>query len=188
VRTRKLAMVDIPDGRLVACEPYEIHDAERFATEVAPGRYPVCCALQAYEVDGTAGEAVGFAWLRLARTMPVRWEQATGANGEPIVFGVDSGFACFTSLASARHLVEALATLSADYREPLDEEVMHGPRSHACAGWNWAEVRGGGASLVAFTSGPGDGHYAVYRGVDRKGATTAVLIDFEYEGPEQERE
>jgi hypothetical protein len=184
VRTQKLAMVDVADGRLVACEPYQIHDADRFAAEVPPGRYPVCCALAAYEADGQAGESVGYAWVRLARTRPVRWEPAIGADGEPILFGVDSGFACFTSLASARHLVAALGTLSTDYREPLDEEVMHGPRSHACAGWDWAEVRGGGASLVAFTSGPGDGHYRVYRGIDRKGETAALLVDFEYEGPE----
>jgi hypothetical protein len=85
--------------------------------------------------------------------------------------GLDAGFAA------------ALGTLSTDYREPLDEEVMHGPRSHACEGWDWAEVRGGGASLVAFTSGPGDGHYGVYRGLDRNGETTTLLIDFEYEGP-----
>jgi hypothetical protein len=174
-----LGEVSLPDGRLVACDPW--FSGVPFARRLPAGRYPVELRVAAFaDRDQRTAAAV----LRVAPGDPVAWEMAVrkDAEGEPAPaghehgFGVDSGTG---SLASPR----ALEALEATYEEshpdfekpdPL-QSMLHETYRHT---WSWANVEiEPDANVVAFSTGLGDGFYAVWWGLDGDGQVVCALVD-----------
>ncbi|MET9884502.1 DUF4241 domain-containing protein [Streptomyces sp. NPDC006430] len=180
----------LPTGRVVACDPFVYlggGDTAPFTAEVAPGRYRVEVAVATLtqpeeepeeQSAATPHRRVAAARLVVSDDAPtVSWELALKDGQDPAAlgegefygYGVDAGTGCFYDLA-------------ADGAFP-DCEGDEGPLWEAFEGAGHAagayRVEGeGGHSLVAFSSGWGDGAYPTWVGRDAEGAITCFVTDF----------
>ena len=102
-------------------------------------------------------------------------------EGEVFGYGVDSGTGCFMDEETARLVVEEL-----DAEEFSDALIGEMDKTYENT-WSWANLEletGKGATIVAFSTGIGDGMYASYFGLDESGEVVSLVTDFslfEYE-------
>lgn len=174
----EIGTLPVPDGKLLACEPFLIHRPRENIIPVPPGTYPVFISV-ASAPEGT-DRRVAFAWVRLRDGAPARWEPARTRRGEEVSVGVDSGTACFTSAAAAPRFIAAYDDGGEyGYVEPLSDAVGTAMEAvwRDTGGWAVLEC-GEGARLAAFSSGGGDGTYPVYRALDARGRRLAVAMIF----------
>jgi hypothetical protein len=174
----EIGALPVPDGKLLACEPFQIHDPRRYTVAVPPGTYPVFISIAAAP-DGT-DQRVAYAWVRLRQGAPARWEPARTRPGEEVSVGVDSGIACFTSAAAAARLVVGCDRGGRwGYNEPLSDTLVKAMDEVWRDTRGWAVIEAGqGGRLAAFSSGFGDGVYPVYRALDSRGRRLAVAMVF----------
>jgi hypothetical protein len=147
VRLRRAGRVELPDGAVVACDPFVGPDDPPLARRVAPGTYGV--ELRVLELDGD--ERVAAAVLVLADSRPERWEPA-GPSGYP----VDSATGCFAAPGALAELARALGEDDDPLTAALEATYRHT--------WSWAELALPGGGVVAFSSGDGDGIYESWWG------------------------
>ena len=175
--TVEMAALPVPDGKLLACEPFQIHEPRPYAIAVPPGTYPVFISIAA--APDTSDRRVAYAWIRIREGDPARWEPARTRGGADVEVGVDSGMAGFTSAAAAPRFVEAYDDGGRwGYVDPLSDALVSAmdEGGHGAAGRAVLDV--GEARLVAFHSGFGDGVYPVYRALDARGRRLAVAMVF----------
>lgn len=172
-----IATLPVPDGKLLACEPFQIHDPRPYTIPVPPGTYPVFISIAA--APDTPDQRIAYAWVRLRQGTPARWEPARTRGGEEVNVGVDSGIAGFMSATAAPAMIEAYRRPDCDYVEPLSEAVVAKMDKvwRDTRGWAELEIEDG-ARLAAFSSGFGDGVYPVYRALDARGRRLAVAMIF----------
>ncbi len=187
---RSAGELNVPSGRVVACDPLVSPDMPPFAKDVPKGTFPVTLSVASFE-DGD--RRVAAALLRFSEREAVRWELALHPDEdvsdleEGEVFGYpvdsDSGTGCFMDEETARIVVEEL-----DEEEFSDKLVEEMEKTYEDT-WSWANIEvesGKGANLVAFSTGVGDddGMYASYFGLDESGEIVCLVTDFslfEYE-------
>ncbi|MFF2773625.1 DUF4241 domain-containing protein [Streptomyces sp. NPDC058052] len=174
---REVGELDLPSGRLVACDPivHLCHDDERpepFAVTVPPGRYRVQTAEATftYPVDHTVNAA---ARLVIRDTPVVRWEPAlVPGEAEPgddsFGFGVDAGAGCFLD-TDAHHSFPGTDDDSGVVWEGLDADTP-GPTAFVAEGEN-------GHTIAVFASGWGDGLYPTWVGRDADGEAACFVVD-----------
>ena len=190
----------MPTGQLVAADPLVFLDDKAFTVTVPPGTYPVILAIQ-----GGGGGDVALALLRIREARPVRWEVAVLPNEQPghHFYPVDSGTGCYADRAIAREILvrreaeldRQVARVTAMGVSPADADAWHGAmRAVAAERRNllellyvagYKETRTAsvciapetGGNLIAFSSGAGDGSYAVYVGYDAGGGVAAYVTD-----------
>ncbi|HEU5471268.1 MAG TPA: DUF4241 domain-containing protein [Actinophytocola sp.] len=169
--------VRTPSGRLVAADPSLLHDGlSGFEATVAPGEYPVELAMIRF-VEDPSHERVAAAKLTVSSQPVVSWEHAAEPGEDPRLldddkyygFVVDTGQACFAD-------AEARDDLSDIVNTALDD-----PDSPICAVWGakaaeLADPESGG-SLVAFSSGWGDGMYPTWLGRTATGEVACFVTD-----------
>jgi hypothetical protein len=172
----ELGALPVPDGKLLACEPFQIHDPRPYTIPVPPGTYPVFISIAAAP-EGT-DQRIAYAWVRLRDGAPARWERARTRRGEEVSFGVDSGMACFTSAAAAARLIVHYDRGDIwGYNEPLSEALVKAMDLVWRDTRGWAMIEAGeDVRLAAFSSGFGDGVYPVYRALDARGRRLAVAM------------
>ena len=175
--TVKIGTLAVADGKLLACEPFQIHDPRPYTIPVPPGTHPVYISIAAS--PKTLDQRIAYAWVQLREGKPTRWEPARTRGGEEVSFSVDSGIASFTSAAAAWALVDVHRTPYGDYREPLSNALLHAMDKmwRNTRGWAMFDVDGQ-PQLAAFSSGFGDGTYPVHRAVDARGRRLAVAMVF----------
>ena len=194
--------IALPSGRVIACDPLvSLETSGRPFTRAVPeGRYPVTLGL----LEGD----VALASVRFGRAKVARWELALSAGerdeGRP-GYGVDSGKGCFADADAAEGYAAQRRALGQRVAQQLLDEGVDpkGPSWHEAYAARIAEegpdllaaaamsaaiqkkrfasiVLGGegGGSLVAFTTGVGDGVYASYWGLDAKGRPMMLVTDF----------
>jgi hypothetical protein len=175
-------ILPVPDGRLVACDPFDIARAVRRPIAIPPGTYKVVVAVGRFGPPGStlAEHRVAHAWVRIGAGPAVRWEEAEDDSGEEAWVDVDSGCAAFTSAAAVPALIEAYREGEQEWLDPrLTEELQRQMAgSPVRAGRHWATVDAGEARMIAFESGYGDGGYRILRGVGPAGELVAVAVDF----------
>lgn len=182
----EVARLPLPDGRLVACDPYDIGQEERAsAVDVPPGTYPIVLAVGLFgpEGSGLSEARVTHAWVALNDRAIDRWEPVADAEGRKRLVGVGSGLASFSAAASAP-AIRAAHDDGSEYGfatrlEQVLEERMTLPGG---GGSLWGLVEADGARMVVFESGYGDGVYDLYRGLDEEGELAAVAVDFKVAG------
>lgn len=193
--------IALPSGRVIACDPLVSLEtnARPFTRAVPEGRHPVTLGVLAGDV--------ALASVRFGRAKVARWEIATcageSAEGRP-GYGVDSGTGCFADAETAEAHAAARRALGQRVAQQLRAEGV----DPADASWHdayaerlaeespdplaettvraairkkrFASVALGGESgtLVAFTTGVGDGVYASYWGLDAKGRPMMLVTDF----------
>ncbi|MFD4371773.1 DUF4241 domain-containing protein [Streptomyces sp. NPDC058486] len=172
---REVGELDLPTGRLVACDPivHLCQDDERpepFTATVPPGRYRVQTAevTFTYPYDHTVNAA---ARLVIRDTPVVRWEPAL-VPGEPeddsFGFGVDAGAGCFLDTV-AHHSFPGTDDDSGVVWEGLDADTP-GPTAFVAEGEN-------GHTIAVFASGWGDGLYPTWTGRDADGEVACFVTD-----------
>jgi hypothetical protein len=169
----------LPSGGLVASDAFII-DGTPFTLDVPAGRYPVSVLRSDFQ-DGD--RRIAAALVRVADGDPVRWELALVPGQDPTSlapdeifgYGVDSGTGAFTS-------PEAVAWLKDESRyTAYSDELLAAIPGKTLTDPLTAVVTpdgAGGANVVAFAAGFGDGAYPSYAGFDGDGALVVVLTDF----------
>jgi uncharacterized protein DUF4241 len=172
--------VVLPSGRLVASDAFVIFDAVPFTIALPAGRHPV----SVLRVDFVGGDRrVAAAMVRFGPNDPVRWEPALVAGQDPATlgpdeffgYGVDAGTGAFTSPEAAERLRDEAAYDT--YSKAVMAAMFPGGEQFRLT----AQVEvddAGGANVVAFASGFGDGAYPTFVGIDRNGRPAVVLTDF----------
>lgn len=175
--TVELGILPVPDGQLIASEPFRIDRPGEYTIAVPPGSYPVFLAVGS-DPEGI-DQRVAYAWVRLGDGTPASWEPARNADGAEVTVGVDSGIAGFVSAACAPAFTAAYHRDYCDFEAPLSDAIVAEMDKvwRSTRGWAMMEA-GDGARLAAFSSGFGDGVYPVYRGLDAQGRCLAVAIVF----------
>lgn len=192
LRRRAIGELIVTSGRIVACDPKWLEQAEPpFLTPIAPGHYPVNLSI-AHFPDGN--QRVAYATVQVQECAPVRWEiarregDAVGA-AHASAYSVDSGKGCFMDAALLYLLIERSAAdaddetfyermnIGAGYEDAIDE-AMERTRVPT---WGWANISpepGSIANMVVFSSGLGDGAYATYAGHDADNGLVCFTTDF----------
>jgi hypothetical protein len=165
-----IGTVEVPSGRLVACDPLVIEVAPApFARTLAPRTYPVRL--------GRADGDLAYAVLVVSEARVVGWEHAQRIGERPQVlaprapgFDVDASTGAYLDVQTAELLFRERFE---DGRLLLDRLYDAGYRDGP-----WAEASIDGAPrLVAFGTG-GDGRFASYWGLDAQGEPSVLVTDF----------
>ncbi|AYC38284.1 DUF4241 domain-containing protein [Streptomyces griseorubiginosus] len=180
--------LDLPTGQVVASDPFVYlgsGDIAPFTVSVPPGRYRVEAAvatLSRPDEPPADRPHLRVAAARLViRTEPTTtWELALRPDQDPAElgddefygYGVDAGTGCFYDAAAEEAFPE------------VQEDEDEGPLWDAFENSDWSPgphlVRSPstGHTLVAFTSGWGDGFYPTWIGRSASGEVTCFLTDF----------
>ena len=174
VPTRKL---ELPTGRLVACDPFYDRLPEPFTKALPPGSYEVSITHADFGDDWRSA----FAVLIISDALIVSWELLTVPGDQPVEgrpyrhigYGVDSALGCFADDVAAR-LHEKRFKADEEYRE-------HTLLVNQMEWDDWGELRSGGPegpNIIGFSTGGGDGRYATFAGLASDGTVAAVVTDF----------
>ncbi|MCE9576963.1 MAG: DUF4241 domain-containing protein [Deltaproteobacteria bacterium] len=180
-----------PDGRIVVCDPYlcagapapvgALHvrppgeatttrAARREATAMQ-FRTTVCTLrFAAPELGERNTGAIVHAHDVSARDAVAgvtRWEPALSAAGDPFAYGVDHGVACFIGGETQTKIAT-----SERHHRTIERDLSVRDHHHGVIDFK------GGATLEWFDSGLGDGHYAVWWGLDDAGLRRCLATDF----------
>ena len=165
----------LPTGYLAVHDPGWLEftdDLLPFTAAVAPGRYPVHLAVLRWPGRDGMGRTVG-ARVLIRDGPVVSWEPALCGEQDPVLlradelvgFGVDAGMGCFFDFSLretfARVVQDQYDTLAAT---PMDAaHLVTDPES--------------GGTLIAFTSGYGDGCYPTWLGRTHTGEVGCFVAD-----------
>ncbi|WP_430378213.1 DUF4241 domain-containing protein [Streptomyces sp. B1-3] len=180
--------LDLPTGQVVASDPFVYlgsGDIAPFTVSVPPGRYRVEAAvatLSRPDEPPADRPHLRVAAARLViRTEPTTtWELALRPDQDPAElgddefygYGVDAGTGCFYDAAAEEAFPE------------VQEDEDEGPLWDAFENSDWSPgphlvtSASTGHTLVAFTSGWGDGFYPTWIGRSASGEVTCFLTDF----------
>jgi Protein of unknown function (DUF4241) len=166
-----LGRVDIPDGRVYACDPLAPMDTRPLAQRLSPGQYEVVLFVLVGTEHGAADAKternVAVAVICSGETA-VSWELASreGGPSDAAAYGVDSGTGGFMGSRAIEQLVEG--------------EVLGLAVKGALDGTLGAVVSiADGVSVAAVHSGMGDGTYDTWLGRDAQGQAAVILTDFD---------
>lgn len=173
--------LELPSGRIVACDPFTFSQVLPYSVQVAPGRYAVELAVSQVSPDD---QRVAFARIVFVPGALAALSMIAAGGDDPsslddneiLGYGVDAGTACFMSPEAGAALSERLSR-DASYDDAMVGRLEQTSRST----WSWAEFRpdpGAPANVIAFSSGYGDGVYACYLGTDADGRPLCVVSDF----------
>lgn len=176
---RSLGMLDLPDGRLFACDPLVPVDCAALEHRLAPGPYEVVLFVLSGIGHGTAEgpvECNAAAALLCSDAAPVEWQLAPRGGGalDAAAYGVDSGTGSFLS-----H--DALSRLTED--QGVDGQLII---DALAASPGSVVVLSNQASAAVFCTGIGDGIYDTWLGLDLEGRPAIILTDFQVlDSPEE---
>ena len=176
---RPIGSLDLPSGRLVACDPFVFAgNTDPFLVTLPSGPYAIVLVVLQMATD----QRVAFARLDVSPGRAERWEMmtvvgqdlATLAPEEFFGYGVDSGtggFADEAAMAELSRLMEG----GEEYFEKIYAEMM---KTYVDT-WSWIDWRlPSGGNVMAFSSGWGDGAYPTYVAYDSSGQIVSVVTDF----------
>ncbi|MGW4383154.1 DUF4241 domain-containing protein [Kitasatospora sp. NPDC004531] len=176
------AELALPTGRLVACDPVAglADENEPFLAAVPPGRYPVTLAVvevrNAYG-PGSSDTRIAAALLRIDERPAVRWQLALSEGqdeqrlgpGDFYGYGVDAGTGCFLDAAAVGPIGE-LVERDDDFVIDAVHDAAHRPAT--------VTDPVTGHTMVAFTTGWGDGHYPTWVGHGADGHVVGYVSEF----------
>jgi hypothetical protein len=154
----------LPSGRLVADDPSSLDIGPvPFQVAVTPGTYPVSVGLVTF-ADEPRHSRVAAVRVDVGGS-PVRWELALREGDDPLDlghdeffgFGVDAGLGCFVDADAVDGMKDVWRTL----------DGLVDPRHRTV----------GAGSMVAWSSGWGDGAYPTWIGYDAGGGPASFVAD-----------
>ncbi|MCC9311922.1 DUF4241 domain-containing protein [Kitasatospora sp. RB6PN24] len=180
------AALALSSGRVSACDPFIGlgDDVHPFTAEVDPGTYSIVLSVVEIargEVREVVDERVAAAWLQVSDKPTVEWTLALSAgqdlddlgDTEFFGYGVDAGTGCFVDATAGAPLGDLLA----EHYELLEAALFGEENSMVRAPAVLTDPESG-HSLVAFSSGWGDGHYPTWVGRSIDGTITGFVTEF----------
>jgi predicted DNA-binding WGR domain protein len=192
VKLVALTPVTLPTGKLFACDPFAFHAPQAFERTVKKGTYEVTASVARIQPikKGRVQERVGAAMVRFARGTPVTWVNATKKGqklralepGSFYGYGVDAGTGCFCDITAAMALraLDEVECANENWEGWLMAKVSRRMLESGQA-WGAASaitVPDTKANVVCFSSGWGDGFYASYWGLSKKGDPLCLVTVF----------
>lgn len=186
IRTIPVDSLYLPDGRVVAADPFTDPERMALAWTLTPGSYEVVLSLADF---GTPeGRIVMAAKLVVSEEEIVQWVLATTPDQDPSKlaedefygYPVDSGTGSFMSPQSAALLEEQTIDRFGNINLEFFEQVQEATLQNAALGY-WIALElddENGLNAVFGPSGYGDGFYASYWGLDGEGAVVCLVTDF----------
>lgn len=182
---QELGEINLPTGKIVACDPLVDPETPPFNKQVKPGKYPVTLYIHCIGSGDDEDKRVAFAKLSFSDKLPSRFELAV--SGEQALddldedefygYGVDSGTGCFMDETTAEKVGELIDN-SEDYTIPELDEMLEDSYvyTYSTANFTLPETE---LNLAAFSSGFGDGMYPTYWGFDDSDNICCLITDFE---------
>jgi Protein of unknown function (DUF4241) len=175
----RVGELEVPTGRIVACDPLVFPEASPFTRTIARGRHPVEIAIARVSADDGRCAAARL----LARATPVtRWEPAM-IEGEELApgdlpgYGVDAGLGCFMDAACRHTFLAAQRSVKDNYYDDVLARELD--RKRFTVDWTLHVPDATKPDNVAiFSSGWGDGFYTTYVGLGESGEVVCLLTDF----------
>jgi hypothetical protein len=175
--TQQIGDIQLPTGKLVACDPLVSCDAA-FTKPVPTGSFPLTLAIASIGND----ERVGYAKITFAPGRIESWELAVVAGqdvatlkkGEVFGYGVDSGTGGFMDAAA----LQAYEAERLKGGEPFDQRLFVELDKTYKHTRSWYLLPTEKGTVAMFSSGYGDGFYPTYRCYDKAGKLLAVITDF----------
>jgi hypothetical protein len=178
--------IELPTGRIVACDPLVCPETTAFTRTVPAGRYDVSLAIS---VEANGDERTAAALIRFGDAKVVRWELAllpgqelsALRDGEYFAYGVDAGLGCFMDVAAQELLLAELDRLGVDvnyFDDVLDDELEKTYKHTR----NWTlhrPVAESSLGIAIFSTGWGDGCYASWFGLDAHGTPMVLVTDLQ---------
>jgi hypothetical protein len=181
VRNYYVGDLNIPSGKLVACDPGTYPDPHEttFDLTVTPGEYPVYITVVHMPFYGGS---VGMARVQFSETRPIEWKP--GMDNYCQGFGTDMASGCFMDANLAKYIQEQLEADESHNKDyATSEKIMDRLREYGKVNRDsWANVivydESTNANIISFKTGLGDGGYPCYIGYDQEGQLTCALADF----------
>lgn len=173
----EIGRIDVPTGKIVACDPLVCDGIDAFTRPVPTGTFPVQLAIARF---GSSDERVAFARILFAGRPALRWVMALRPGqamkdlrpGYLYGYGVDTGTGAFLDAA-------AYATFQQEVADEAASERLIAEMNRTYANTrSWLIHPSGPANVALFSSGFGDGFYASYFGLDKAGRVVALVTDF----------
>jgi hypothetical protein len=169
--------LDVPSGRIVACDPFICDQMQPFTRKVPTGRFPVQLAITRAP---SGDQRVAFARILFSDRPAKRWELAL-PPGESLDgsqtnyafgYGVDTGTGSFMDAAVYGPYMAAIAHKSSvDQLVAALNAAPDVPRT-------WLLRPFGPGNVAMYSSGFGDGYYMSFFGLDEAGQVVSLTTDF----------
>lgn len=173
-----IGQINIESGKVIACDPIVMRDAEPFVQTFPTGRFPVQLAIAKVNDD----ERVAFSRILFSDMPVVRWEFALQEGQKPMPigeesfygYGVDGGIGLFID----KNANKAWSELSKNNEQLYEQVFIEEMDKHSHSSWLYVLHEFGGHNFASFSTGYGDGTYGTYVGYDEMGNICRLLTDF----------
>lgn len=175
-----LGSIPLPDGELVACDPFVASDHEpAFATRLLAGNHAVYVARAKVGPDHERNAA---AVLVASDSTITTWQLALTSGQDPVTltdpssyfgYGVDAGTGCFGCPSAQAAATAALAADGGMLETPFANSVLTASAEAVISAPSTDAV-----PLAMFLSGWGDGSYPTWLGKDAAGVVVVAVTDF----------
>lgn len=178
--------LDLPTGRIVACDPFFCADAQCFSRSVAPGTYDVNVVRVA---SPEWGVRIALAQLQIMPgVVAARYETATRGIGDSGLFYIHSGIASYMDEETRVEFGDVLKRYYEThpggnyYTDILEAEFKRSAidRDDPFDVGQWNLHRPGGSTqrVAMFSSGLGDGGYTSSWGLSGSGEVVSLVTEF----------
>lgn len=165
-------------GKMLACDPIVMQDANPFYADFPIGEFPVQLAVAKFGDD----ERVAFSRILFSVKPVAKWEMARQRGQKPLpVFGpdlygysVDGSVGLFIDSVANQEFGSLVKKDFNTWIHVFNEEID----KHMRNSWSFTVFDFQEHNLVAFTTGFGDGRYGSYIGYDANGQICQLLTDF----------
>jgi hypothetical protein len=174
VERRQVGELDLPSGRLVACDP-AYGEEPPFVVPLSPGRYPVSLSIANLKAD----KRIAGVMVQMKAETAVNWKPALRQGDKSdnrAAYGVDSAIGCFMDEATAviwRKQIE-----QSGFYETVVDQMDDGYGESCCWGNISLDTADGQVNAILFSTGYGDGFFRSYWGYSAEGDFACLVTDF----------
>jgi hypothetical protein len=186
IEVLEIGALNLPNGQIIATDPFTDPDRSAFVHQVPPGNYPVILSLVSFK--GLDWKTIAAAMVRFSQAEPKTWHlalipgQDTSTLAQDEIFGypVDSGTGAFLSPQAAKLHKKSLFALPSipniKYMQTLSDQM---DQNKETGYWLVTKLDEPDINAAFFSSGYGDGFYASYWGVAEDGEVVCLVTDFD---------
>lgn len=194
VEILNIGEVNVPSGQVVVCDPLFYPDTPPLLKRVKSGKYPVKIYVAKTEASG---DRYAIAKLEFSKGKAKKWvlalregEDVSELKGKDEFFGmpVDAGLGAFFDYKSGVAYNKFLEDFFRKhpngnvYNDFFAEEFKKSAKNpndpNDPGDWANFQLPESDLNVIMFNSGYGDGLYPAYWGIDEKGDTVSLVIDF----------
>ncbi len=172
LKAYQLGNIKLESGKIIACDPINMYNAEPFIHQFDKGEFPVQIAVAQFEND----RRVAYSRIRFSNKKVMKWEFARRQGQVPREL-IDSKIYCYPVDMGTGIFIDSVANHTfTKMPHPIWESTfVKVPNENNGLGF----IKNFGPhKLATFSTGYGDGCYATYIGTDSTGEITTLLTDF----------